>query len=101
MSIDNIKTSLEKLRSTLESSGTVDSELKGLLQSLDNDIQELLKSSEATTTTSTTSASEPASDIRSALIERAQGISARLAIRHPHLQPVLREIADTLTNMGI
>ncbi len=98
MSIDNIKTSLEKLRSTLESSGTVDSELKGLLQSLDTDIQELLKSSEATTTTS---ASEPASDIRSALIERAQGISARLAVRHPHLQPVLREIADTLTNMGI
>ena len=101
MSIDNIKTSLEKLRSTLESSGTVDSELKGLLQSLDTDIQELLKSSEATTTTSTSTASEPASDIRSALIERAQGISARLAVRHPHLQPVLREIADTLTNMGI
>ncbi|WP_246542146.1 DUF4404 family protein [Collimonas antrihumi] len=102
MSIDNIKTSLEKLRSTLESSGTVDSELKGLLQSLDTDIQELLKSSEATTTTATTtSASAPASDIRSALIERAQGISARLAVRHPHLQPVLREIADTLTNMGI
>lgn len=100
MSIDNIKTSLEKLRSTLESSGTVDGELKGLLQSLDTDIQELLKSSE-TTTTSTTPASETASDIRSALIERAQGISARLAVRHPHLQPVLREIADTLTNMGI
>ncbi|SFB25337.1 protein of unknown function [Collimonas sp. OK607] len=101
MSIDNIKTSLEKLRSTLESSGTVDSELNGLLQSLDTDIQELLKSSEATTTTPTSTASEPASDIRSALIERAQGISARLAVRHPHLQPVLREIADTLTNMGI
>ncbi|SDX83770.1 protein of unknown function [Collimonas sp. OK242] len=98
MSIDNIKTSLEKLRSTLESSGTVDSELKGLLQSLDADIQELLKSTEAATSTT---ASAPASDLRSALIERAQGISARLAVRHPHLQPVLREIADTLTNMGI
>lgn len=96
MSIDNIKTSLEKLRSTLENSGTVDSELKGLLQSLDADIQELLKSTEATT-----AASEPASDLRSALIARAQGISARLAVRYPHLQPVLREIADTLTNMGI
>lgn len=98
MSIDNIKTSLEKLRSTLESSGTVDSELKGLLQSLDADIQELLKSTEAATSTT---ASAPAADLRSALIERAQGISARLAVRHPHLQPVLREIADTLTNMGI
>jgi ElaB/YqjD/DUF883 family membrane-anchored ribosome-binding protein len=94
MSIDNIKTSLEKLRSTLENSGTVDSELKNLLQSLDTDIQELLKSTGATATA-------PASDLRSALIERAQGISARLAVRHPHLQPVLREIADTLTNMGI
>lgn len=44
MSIDNIKTSLDKLRSNLESSGTVDSELKTLLQSLDTDIQQLLKS---------------------------------------------------------
>ncbi|HWW05479.1 DUF4404 family protein [Collimonas sp.] len=95
MSIDNIKTSLEKLRNTLESSGTVDPELKTLLQSLDTDIQDLLKSSEATT------AAAPASDLRSALVERAQVISARLAVRHPHLQPVLREIADTLTNMGI
>ena len=44
MSIDNIKTSLEKLRSTLESNGAVDNELKTLLQTLDTDIQQLLKS---------------------------------------------------------
>jgi ElaB/YqjD/DUF883 family membrane-anchored ribosome-binding protein len=94
MSIDNIKTSLEKLRSTLENNSMVDSELKGLLQSLDNDIQELLDSSG-------TAAAAPASDLRSALVERAQGISARLAVNHPHLQPVLRQIADTLTDMGI
>jgi hypothetical protein len=34
-------------------------------------------------------------------VERAQSISARLAVNHPHLQPVLRQIADTLTDMGI
>ncbi|AMO97784.1 hypothetical protein CFter6_5214 [Collimonas fungivorans] len=95
MSIDNIKTSLDKLRSNLESNGTVDSELKTLLQSLDTDIQQLLKSSD------TAAATAPAGDLRSELVERAQGISARLAVKHPHLEPVLREIADTLTNMGI
>lgn len=95
MSIDNIKTSLDKLRSNLESSGTVDSELKTLLQTLDTDIQQLLKSPD------TAAAAAPAGDLRSELVERAQGISARLAVKHPHLEPVLREIADTLTNMGI
>lgn len=95
MSIDNIKTSLEKLRSTLESNGAVDSELKTLLQTLDTDIQQLLKSAD------TTPAAAPATGIRSELVTRAQGISARLAVKHPHLEPVLREIADTLTNMGI
>jgi hypothetical protein len=95
MSIDNIKTSLEKLRSTLESNGAVDNELKTLLQTLDTDIQQLLKSP------ATAPAETPASGIRSELVERAQGISARLAVKHPHLEPVLREIADTLTNMGI
>ncbi|PFH09598.1 uncharacterized protein DUF4404 [Collimonas sp. PA-H2] len=93
MSIDNIKTSLEKLRSALESNGAVDSELKTLLQTLDTDIQQLLKSADTTPA--------PATGIRSELVKRAQGISARLAVKHPHLEPVLREIADTLTNMGI
>lgn len=95
MSIDNIKTSLEKLRSTLESNGAVDNELKTLLQTLDTDIQQLLTSSD------TAPAETPASGIRYELVQRAQGISARLAVKHPHLEPVLREIADTLTNMGI
>ncbi|WP_395827580.1 DUF4404 family protein [Collimonas sp.] len=96
MTIDNIKASLQKLHATLESGGAVDSELKQLLQTLDTDIQDLLKKDAADA-----AAKVPQSDLRSELVQRAQGISARLAVRHPHLEPVLREIADTLTNMGI
>ncbi|AMP02286.1 hypothetical protein CAter282_4521 [Collimonas arenae] len=96
MTIDNIKASLQKLHTTLESNGTVDNELKELLQKLDIDIQDLLKKDAADI-----AAKAPEPDLRSELVERAQGISARLAVKHPHLEPVLREIADTLTNMGI
>ncbi|MFJ2988077.1 DUF4404 family protein [Collimonas sp. NPDC087041] len=96
MTIDNIKASLQKLHTTLESNGTVDNELKELLQKLDIDIQDLLKKDAADAAAKT-----PEPDLRSELVERAQGISARLAVKHPHLEPVLREIADTLTNMGI
>lgn len=96
MTIDNIKASLQKLHTMLESSDAVDSELKELLQTLDTHIQNLLKKYAADA-----AATVPEADLRSELVERAQGISARLAIGHPHLEPVLREIADTLRNMGI
>lgn len=32
---------------------------------------------------------------------RAQAISARFAAAHPHLEPVLRELSDTLQRIGI
>ncbi len=96
MTIVNIKVSLQKLHTTLESSDAIDSELKELLQTLDTDIQNLLKKYAADA-----AATVPEAELRSELVERAQGISVRLAIGHPHLEPVLREIADTLTNMGI
>lgn len=101
MTIDNIKASLKKLHDLLKKGGAVDAELDELLQTLDTDIQQLLKKDDSDTTAAPIAATPSQSDIRTELIERAQGISARLAVRHPHLEPVLREIADTLTNMGI
>jgi ABC-type transporter Mla subunit MlaD len=88
MDTNNLKETLKSLRATLESTNTVDEEMKALLQDLDRDIRELLDKEE--------------DDSGAAgLIERAQAISARLAVKHPHFEPVLREVADTLTKMGI
>lgn len=95
MSIDNLKESLQKLHATLESGAPVDPEIKALLQTLDEDIQKVLAN---TTDAAPDRSTEEAS---SDLVNQAQKISARLAVRHPHLEPVFREIADMLTKMGI
>jgi hypothetical protein len=95
MTIDNLKESLQQLHATLDSGALVDPEIKALLQTLDSDIQKLLAKDASPT------ADVPDNDSSSDLVKQAQKISARLAIRHPHLEPVFREIADTLTNMGI
>ncbi|MDY7546002.1 DUF4404 family protein [Glaciimonas sp. CA11.2] len=95
MSLDNLKESLQKLHATLESGAPVDPETKALLQTLDADIQRILANN--TNATPDVSTEEASSD----LVNQAQKISARLAVRHPHLEPVFREIADMLTKMGI
>ena len=95
MSIDNLKESLQKLHATLESGAPVDPEIKALLQTLDADIQKVLANN--TDAAPDASTEEASSD----LVNQAQKISARLAVRHPHLEPVFREIADMLTKMGI
>ena len=95
MSIDNLKESLQKLHATLESGAPVDPEIKALLQTLDADIQKVLANN-ADATLST-----PVEEASSDLVNQAQKISARLAVRHPHLEPVFRDIADMLTKMGI
>lgn len=97
MTTDSMKTLLEKLRVMLKNSGPIDAELKELLQKLDDDILQLLSQQPAGPIVGNTSGNA----IGSELMTRAQKISAHLAVRHPHLEPVLREVADTLTNMGI
>ena len=96
MTIDNLKESLQKLHATLESGAPVDPEIQALLQTLDTDIQKVLAKN-TSPAADTTDDNEASSD----LVQQAQKISARLAVRHPHLEPVFREIADTLTKMGI
>ena len=89
MSTDNLKDTLKRLHTNLESSGKVDSELKKLLQVLDSEIHLLLgKENQDQVTTA-------------GLIERAQFISTKFATRHPHIEPLLRELVDILTGMGI
>ncbi len=91
----NLKASLKTLHSELASTpGPVDEELQDLLQQLDGDIRLLLErrmeqenGGEDTTTYG--------------LAERTQEISAKFAVKHPTLEPALRELGRILGNMGI
>ena len=89
MTADNLKESLKQLHANLETAGSVDPELKQLLQLLERDIQQLL-SREA----------QGAADV-SGLADRAQAISAQFAAEHPHVEPVLRDLGNILASMGI
>lgn len=89
MNTDQLKSVLKDLHRQLESAGAVDSELKSLLQVLDHDIGQLLSRNDG----------KPATD--AGLTGRAQELSARFAAQHPQLETALRELAQTLENMGI
>ena len=104
MTTDNLKQTLIELHAALEKSGPLDPELVHLLKVLDNDIQvTLVRHSDtaqgATTATTATSGSNVADD--TGLTSRAQALSAKFAAQHPHLEPVLRELTDTLQRIGI
>jgi hypothetical protein len=90
MSTDNLKDALKKLHANLESTSTVDAELKTLLKVLDNDIQNLLAKKD-----------DASSSEVPDLVTRAQSLSAKFATEHPQLEQVMRELADTLARMGI
>jgi len=89
-----LKESLQQLQSNLESSGPVDEELHGLLQKLDGDIRLLLEKRAAL------EAQEEESTTYG-LAERSQELSAKFAVKHPKLEPALRELGEILANMGI
>jgi hypothetical protein len=89
MDTNSLKETLKTLHANLESTDNVDAELKELLRALDRDIHQLVDKEMH---------DAPAT---AGLIERAQAISAKLAIQHPHMEPALREVADMLARMGI
>ncbi len=87
----NLKASLKSLQASLADTGPVDEELQELLQQLDGDIKQLLEQrSEAEPDTTTYG-----------LAERTQEISAKFAVKHPQLEPALRELGRILSGMGI
>jgi hypothetical protein len=89
----NLKASLKSLQASLAATGPVDEELQELLQELDGDIHQLLEQrrvAEAEPDTTTYG-----------LAERTQEISARFAVKHPQLEPALRELGRILSGMGI
>lgn len=89
----NLKASLKTLHAHLAKAGPVDEELQDLLRQLDGDIKQLLeqRAAEGDGDETTTYG----------LAERTQEISAKFAVKHPTLEPALRELGTILANMGI
>lgn len=92
-SASDLKDRLRTLHANLAGTAELDEELRTLLTQLDRDIQALLARREAGLAVGQ---SEP-----EGLAERTQEISARFAAQHPRLEPVLRELGNMLSSMGI
>jgi hypothetical protein len=87
---DTLKSHLRALHRGLETTGQVDDELEMLLRQLDGDINRVLDKN----------ADNPDANTYG-LASRAQELTARFALRHPHLEPTLRELGNILASMGI
>jgi hypothetical protein len=92
----NVQKHLKTLHADLASTGEVDPELRDLLHRLDGDIKTLLERRLA----EDAGTIEPTSTTYG-LAERSQELSAKFAIKHPHLEPALRELGNMLSSMGI
>lgn len=105
MTTENLKQQLLNLHTALVAGEPLDPEMVDLLHMLDVDIRTRLAQSSPSlpalplTPVEVLETSKPGG--QSALTARAQEISARFAVQHPHLEPVLRELTDTLQRIGI
>lgn len=84
MSNERIKDLLAQLRKEL-GQADVDAELQQLMSDLDKDIHSVIENE--------TDAS--------ALVERATGLEANFAVKHPAAARFMREVIDTLARMGV
>jgi len=87
---NTLKAHLKTLHRSLEDTGEVDDELEMLLRQLDGDIKHVLDKR----------TQDPDANTYG-LASRTQELTARFAIRHPHLEPALRELGNILASMGI
>lgn len=98
----NLKASLKTLHAELASApGPVDEELLDLLAQLDGDIKQLLERRVAQENAGTGGVDTAMDTTTYGLAERTQEISAKFAVKHPTLEPALRELGRILGNMGI
>jgi hypothetical protein len=89
-----LKTHLHTLHQNLAASGgAVDDETQDLLRQLDSDIKQVLERR---------AADEADTDADAyGLSTRAQELTAKFAVKHPRLEPALRELGNMLASMGI
>jgi len=88
---DTLKAHLKTLHRNLNETGEVDEELQMLLRQLDGDINRLLERR----------AEENLDANTYGLASRSQELTARFAVKHPTLEPALRQLGNILANMGI
>ena len=88
---DTLKAHLKTLHRNLNETGEVDEELQMLLRQLDGDINRLLERR----------AEENLDANTYGLASRSQELTARFAVKHPTLEPALRQLGNILSNMGI
>lgn len=89
-----LKTHLQTLHQNLTASGgDVDDETQDLLRQLDSDIKQVLERRAADAADTDVDAY--------GLSSRAQELTAQFAVKHPRLEPALRELGNMLANMGI
>jgi len=88
MDTEQLKQTLKRLHTELEATGTVDAELKVLLEDLDDDIQRLTGDADATA---------PGPSLRERVEHTAMGFEAD----HPRIAMLLTELSDTLAKLGL
>lgn len=88
---DTLKAHLKTLHRSLNETDNADEELQMLLRQLDGDINKLLERQ----------ADQQLDENTYGLSSRTQELAARFAVRHPHLEPALRQLGNMLSNMGI
>lgn len=92
MSDTQIRDTLQRLHTVLQSQPQLDPELKSLLQTLDQDIQTALEHKQGEPT-----AGPEATD----LAEQAQTLATRFAAEHPNIDLALRELRSLLLGVGL
>jgi hypothetical protein len=90
MTTDEIKSALRQLHSELGQSGPVDAELRDLLQLVETDIHSVLDPAAA-----------PAEGSSAGLVNRLDAVALQLEVDHPKLAPVLRQVGEALSRIGI
>ncbi|MDE1978479.1 MAG: DUF4404 family protein [Betaproteobacteria bacterium] len=91
MSDTQIRDTLQRLHTVLQSQPAIDPELKSLLQTLDRDIQAALERKPT----------ESAPAQNDDLAEQAQTLATRFAAEHPNVDLVLRELRSLLLGLGL
>jgi ABC-type transporter Mla subunit MlaD len=88
---ETLKAHLKVLHRSLSETDDADEELQMLLRQLEGDIQKLLDRQ----------ADRELDANTYGLASRTQEITARFAVKHPRLEPTLRELGRILAAMGI
>lgn len=101
---DRLKERLSALHRELEGSDSVDQDMRRRLTELDQDIHRLLDQTGSADSHGDSHGEDHAdtgTDVGEALSEQVRETAANFQAEHPRTYRVLREIADTLSKLGI